>query len=81
MCIAPASWSAWQWVIIITSIKLGGIPILAKALEEKGGGSIIIPLWLIHKIQPEVDPQESNPWEDPSIVTPKTGGVKYSLID
>lgn len=77
---APESWSAWQWDIIIFSIRFGGIPSLLNALELKGGGSIIIPLLLIHNINPDVEPQASKPCEEPNIVKPKIGGSKASTL-
>lgn len=77
---APESWSAWQWDIIIFSIKLGGIPSLLNALELKGGGSIIIPLLFIQSINPDVDPQASKPCEEPNIVRPNTGGSNASIL-
>ena len=46
---------------MIFSIKFGGIPFLRRAYEEKGGGSIIMPFLFIQRINPEVDPQASNP--------------------
>jgi len=57
----PASWSAWQWVNINLSIRLGSIPSLYKARLAYGGGSIIIPLPFIHKTNPLVESQVSNP--------------------
>ena len=68
---APESWSAWQWVMIIFSIKFGGIPLFLKAFEENGGGSIMIPLLFIHRMKPLVQPPASNPWEEPKNVIPK----------
>ena len=35
--------------------------------DENGGGSIMIPRWLIHKTYPDVFPFGSKPWELPSI--------------
>lgn len=73
---APASWSAWQWLIIIFSIKFGGIPFYFKTSEAKGGGSTMTPFLLIHKTNPEVDSPTSKPCEFPNIVIPKAGGSK-----
>lgn len=77
----PASWSAWQWVNIIFSIRFGGIPSFLSACDVYGGGSIIIPFLLIHTIKPDVESLASNPCEQPNAVIPKSGASKLKFID
>lgn len=55
--------------------NLLGMPFFLKSNVVNGGGSIIIPNPLIHKIYPDTEPFGSNPCEQPKIVTPNYGGV------
>ena len=52
------------------------LEIYLSSYELKGGGSIIMPLPLIHRMYPEVDPFASNPWELPRMLIPNFGGLK-----
>mmetsp|Transcript_1076 Transcript_1076/g.3363 ORF Transcript_1076/g.3363 Transcript_1076/m.3363 type:complete len:241 (-) Transcript_1076:57-779(-) len=77
----PASWSAWQCVRITAVMCRGWMPWEMSGPRLCGGGSTTTPRPYIHTMNPVVAPLGSKPWEDPSTVTPKSGGSNGMPMD